>query len=240
MDFFKEQVKRGFQACKDDISEISSQQSQLNSGLIALEEENKLLKSQLREIRELLYDLNEKISNNQLNSISEELYKPAIKQEQASSFYVSDRKTNFLQNTQSIQNNSSIQNTQSNNINHDIQNLHSKKKTIQKKNNDFLLSQQEMPKNPNEALKQFKEKINKKSILKEKIIELIGERGLFLNELKFLFVDYYKYSSKATFYSYLKEVELEKSIRIERVNNKNVVYLEVHAREELLKKNHFK
>ena len=78
---------------------------------------------------------------------------------------------------------------------------------------------------PYEDLLKFKAKINKRDILKQKLISMIQEQGMFLAELKFLFVDHYKYCSKATFYNYLKELELEKIVEIKRERNKNYIYL---------------
>lgn len=77
---------------------------------------------------------------------------------------------------------------------------------------------------PYEALLAFKAKSNKREILKQKMLSMIGESGMNLSELKFMFVDHFKYCSKATFYNYLKELELERYIRVERENSKNFVY----------------
>jgi hypothetical protein len=70
-----------------------------------------------------------------------------------------------------------------------------------------------------DALIEFRTKQNKKEILKQKLMELVGN-GVTLSELKFLFVDYHKYTSKATFYSYFKELEFEKQINQEISKNK--------------------
>lgn len=86
---------------------------------------------------------------------------------------------------------------------------------------------------PYEALLAFKAKSNKRDLLKQKLLSLISENGMNLAELKFMFVDHFKYCSKATFYNYLKELELEKSIKIERENSKNFVYLTTHLRREI-------
>jgi len=78
---------------------------------------------------------------------------------------------------------------------------------------------------PYEALLAFKARANKREILKQKLVSMVGESGINLSELKFLFVEHYKYCSKATYYNYLKELELEKVIKIERENTKNYIYL---------------
>jgi len=76
-----------------------------------------------------------------------------------------------------------------------------------------------------EALLEFKAKSNKRELLKQKILSMIGEGGINLSELKFMFVEHFKYTSKATFYNYLKELELERQLKIERENSKNYVFL---------------
>lgn len=81
-------------------------------------------------------------------------------------------------------------------------------------------------KDPYEALLAFKAKVNKKDVLKQKMVSMVGDMGLNLSELKFMFVDHFKYCSKATFYNYLKELELEHMVRIERHHSKNIIYLE--------------
>jgi len=79
---------------------------------------------------------------------------------------------------------------------------------------------------PYEALLAFKAKSNKRELLKQKMISMLEENdGMILSELKFLFVDHYRYCSKASFYNYLKEIELEKYIKIERDSGKNKVFL---------------
>ena len=78
-------------------------------------------------------------------------------------------------------------------------------------------------KDPYEALLAFKAKANKRDVLKQKMLQMMGD-GMNLAELKFMFVDHFRYTSKATFYNYLKELEIERAIRIERNQSKNVVY----------------
>ncbi len=86
-------------------------------------------------------------------------------------------------------------------------------------------------KDPYEALLAFKAKANKREMLKQKLISMVGESGMNLSELKFMFIEHFRYCSKATFYNYLKELELEKVIRIERENSKNYIYLNSISRE---------
>lgn len=81
-------------------------------------------------------------------------------------------------------------------------------------------------KDPYEALLAFKARSNKKEYIKEKMLQLLEENdGMVLPELKFLLVDHFKYCSKASFYNYLREIEIEKYIKIDRVGGKNKVYL---------------
>jgi len=80
-------------------------------------------------------------------------------------------------------------------------------------------------KDPYEALLAFKAKSNKKELLKQKLVSMVSDNGINLSELKFLFVDHYKYTSKASFYNYLKEAELEGKLKTERINSKNIVFL---------------
>ncbi len=92
-------------------------------------------------------------------------------------------------------------------------------------------------KNQYDALIEFKAKQNKRAILKQKIISLVAN-GITLAELRFLYVDYNKYSSKATFYNYLKELEFENMIKIQRENSKNVVSIvDNYLKEEIINNN---
>lgn len=77
---------------------------------------------------------------------------------------------------------------------------------------------------PYEALLAFKAKANKRELLKKKIVSMISEGGMNLAELKFMFVEHFRYCSKATFYNYLKELELERAVRIERQQTKNIIF----------------
>lgn len=85
--------------------------------------------------------------------------------------------------------------------------------------------QTQQKKDPYEELLKFKARANKREVLKQKLQSMINEEGISLGELKFLFVEHYNYCSKATFYNYLKELELEDKVEIKRERNKNFVYL---------------
>ncbi len=93
------------------------------------------------------------------------------------------------------------------------------------KSNTNSINNSNTKQDPYEALLAFKAKSNKRELLKQKLISMITETGINLSELKFLFVDHYKYCSKATFYNYIRELEFEKYIIQKRENNKSFVYL---------------
>ncbi len=176
---FKEQVKKGFQACKDDISTLFDENNKLNSKIDILTTENLSLKSELSEIKSILNSFKDEFKN-----LSQELKEtkqivPEIQQQ--------------------------------------VQSTPISQKPIQ--------SQPTLPADPYEALLAFKAKTNKRDMLKQKMLSMVGENGLNLAELKFMIVDHFKYCSKATFYNYLKELELERHIKIEREHSKNIVYL---------------
>lgn len=105
------------------------------------------------------------------------------------------------------------------------------KRDVLKPTQRVIQRQPEKSKDPYEALLAFKAKANKRDMLKQKLLSMVGEQGLNLAELKFMFVEHFKYCSKATFYNYLKELELEKSVRVERENSKNFIYLNSMRRE---------
>lgn len=83
------------------------------------------------------------------------------------------------------------------------------------------------PKNqdPYEALLAFKAKSNKREMLKQKLISMINEGGMNLSELKFMFVEHFRYCSKATFYNYLKELEAEQTVTLKREQSKTFIHL---------------
>ena len=183
MENFKEQVKKGFAACKSDIEELKEENSSLKQMLLETKNTNETLSIQLLELQSQIKGLTlalEYIKDTQQPTISTE-------------HTTSPNKSPTLSLTQ-------------------------KSQTSERKPHNI-------PKDPYEALLAFKAKANKREMLKQKLISMIGESGMNLSELKFMFVEHFKYCSKATFYNYLKELELEKTIRIERENTKNFVYL---------------
>ncbi len=69
-------------------------------------------------------------------------------------------------------------------------------------------------------------KKNKSKIVKNKILEVLESKDVVeLSELKFFIVDQLKYTSKPSFYRYVKELELEKSILKEFLGSKTFIRL---------------
>ena len=65
---------------------------------------------------------------------------------------------------------------------------------------------------------------NRKQIVKEKILSHTQHSRTSPLELKKIFVDRYKYCSKATFYRYLNELETEGKINYISINNTKYIY----------------
>ncbi len=69
-------------------------------------------------------------------------------------------------------------------------------------------------------------KKNKSRIVKNKILEVLDFKGLVeLSDLKFLIVDQLHYTTKPSFYRYVKELELEKVIEKNFLGNKTFIKL---------------
>lgn len=101
--------------------------------------------------------------------------------------------------------------------------------------NSIQKSQKELIK---EALKEFtsqqkknslksefdrKFKKSKKSIIKQKIVEVIKTKPIYLADLKYYIVDQLNYCSKASFYRYIEEMKEELEIKNDLVNLKVLV-----------------
>lgn len=173
---FKEQVKRSFASCKQDITNLKEDNEKLQEEVSQLKQQNQQLNSTLESLNNTIYQL-----QNQINA---------------------------------MQQNQTIPNTQT--ITPDI----AQKKPTTKQEKSAA------EEDPYEALLAFKAKANKREVLKQKITSMISENGMLLSELRFMFVDHFRYCSKATFYNYLKELEYERVVKIERHNSKNVIFLE--------------
>ncbi len=199
---FKEQVKKGFQACKEDIETLFDENRQLSSSIENLSQENSQLKSQIGDLTQLLSSFKEEFKS--IHSQLEEIKnRPASHQQTTVAQEISTQSPSVLPQTQPSIPVPAV--TKS--------------------------AQEPIQQDPYEALLAFKAKTNKREMLKQKMMSLVGDNGMNLSELKFMIVDHFKYCSKATFYNYLKELELERHIKIERSHSKNIVYLAHLAKE---------
>lgn len=215
MEDFKEQVKKSFHACKGDIDALRVENSSLKDKLFILEQENRNLKSELREMNSSMTDMKAELKGlniaiNFIKEFNEKQQAVMGHQQQTLQPQVQPEIDNVAQNNQ-IRSEQTLyqqptQTTPSQHINFP------KQKPIQSED-------------PYEALLAFKARSNKREILKQKMVSMVGEGGMNLSELKFMFVDHFKYCSKATFYNYLKELELERYVKVERENSKNHIYL---------------
>ena len=68
-------------------------------------------------------------------------------------------------------------------------------------------------------------KRNKKAIIKQKMLDIIGNKKLTLPELKEEIVDFNSYCSKATFYRYYKELESKNIVSSKKQDNQNYICL---------------
>ena len=195
---FKEQVKKGFASCKQDISALQEQNDTLSSKVNHLEQENKQLQNQLNQMQDTLEEIKNSLQKSSLDSSQA----PPETQSQAQEPMATGSQAGTQQQAQApMTTQAQPQSQQQQAPSHNIQ-------------------------DPYEALLAFKAKANKKEVLKQKMTSMIGDMGMNLSELKFMFVDHFRYCSKATFYNYLKELELERQVRIERYQSKNIIFLE--------------
>jgi regulator of replication initiation timing len=201
---FKEQVKQSFSACKNDILQLFDENAQLKEQVSSLSSQNTQLHSDLQEMKSLLSQLTEQISDLQ-NQISQQ----------------TTQSTNAppLQPTQPHYSTSQSPSPQSPPPNF------APSPTLTSTSAPNSVASPVPRMDPYEALLAFKAKKNKREMLKQKMISMITDEGMILSELKFMFVDHFRYCSKATFYNYLKELEHEKEIVIQRKHSKNMVFL---------------
>ncbi len=90
-------------------------------------------------------------------------------------------------------------------------------KTLEKEKND---------KDPLKLEFERKLKKNKNKIVKNKILEVLENKDFQeLSDLKFLIVDQLQYTTKPSFYRYIKELELEKKIEKNYLGNKTFIKL---------------
>ncbi len=72
-----------------------------------------------------------------------------------------------------------------------------------------------------ESLSRFD--LDKKAVIKAKIIDAVAHAPMVLSRLKELVVDQNKYCSKASFYRYFEELRNEEKVSIVTMNGRNVV-----------------
>lgn len=233
MEDFKDQVKKSFNACKTDIESLKQENEHLKNKLFSINNENKSIKEENLNIKSQITELRAEIKGLSIaiNYIKEFSEKQMLAQNQTPQTAPTQPNSNQEYKTNS---NKTLSETYSQATEFsEMQSYHNpyndeidieEPLSIQKKPTRTKMPQQPPSKDPYEALLAFKAKANKKEILKQKLITMIGEGGMNLSELKFMFVDHFRYCSKATFYNYLNEMEMEKSIKIERQKNKNYIY----------------
>jgi hypothetical protein len=191
MEDFRDQVRKGFKSCKEDIDMVSNENQALKSKILFLEQENKNLKEDMSKTKDEMLEL------------KSELKGLTIAMNYIKEFNGAQSETSKVQRLESskderVESTPKPQNT---------------------------ITPQTKSQDPYEALLAFKAKKNKRDVLKKKMVSMVGENGLSLSELKFMFVDHFKYCSKATFYNYLKELEIEKNVKVERQSTGNYVKL---------------
>jgi hypothetical protein len=146
--------------------------------------------------------------------------------------YIKSFNENSNSQLNTIQNNSQIQQTQSAQAiqNQNIQPQQQIQQNYQSIPDSHIPT---IPADPYQALIAFKAKSNKREMLKQKLVSMVGDNGLNLSELKFMFVDHQKFVSKATFYNYLKELTAQGTITQELVNGKAHVFVTQILTDEL-------
>lgn len=197
MEDFKEQVRKSFQSCRSDIENLQEENNSLKEKVNELKEENSQLRERL---------VNQEAVSNQLKGELEGI-KIALDYIKSFQQYSSSNESAESSTTQ------------------EKEVVVDEKEEKPKKKESGSTSQQKDSSDPYEALLAYKARANKREVLKQKLVSMISENGIHLSELKFMFVEHFRYCSKATFYNYLKELELEKAIKVERENSKNFVYL---------------
>lgn len=204
---FKEQVKKSFSACRDDIEELKSNNISFKQIIEKINTDNEYknsivqnLQSQISTMQQTQSSLLQEIQflREEFSNLRNQTFQEEVKGNPNEQFYQSNNK---------IKDNSIKTNSKT-----DDENPKQMKR--------------EHKKDPYEALLEFKAKTNKRELVKQKILTTVPNGGMILSELRFLFVEHFNYCSKATFYNYLKELEYSRQIRIEREHSKNIVYLQ--------------
>lgn len=212
---FKEQIKKSFSACRDDIEELKSNNSYLKQVIEQLNTNDEHKNS-------IIQNLQSQISTMQQTQTSL-LQEIQLMREEFSS--LKNQSSNYQINQTQVESLSNPTNLNYSNSDGTYVDKNNNSNTNLEENQNKQVKK-ESKKDPYEALLEFKAKTNKRELVKQKILTTVPNDGMILSELRFLFVEHFNYCSKATFYNYLKELEYSKQIRIEREHSKNIVYLQ--------------
>jgi hypothetical protein len=220
MEEFKESTRRAFKQCRTDIDSLKIENEMLKEKLNSLGSTNSTLQTTISDLNSEMKGI--KIALDYIKSFNEnsnlKLSAQAIQNEN-------------IQNQPQTQQQVEPQATQSQNYQQpQAQPIYRPQQNYQSIPDSQIPS---MPVNSYDALIAFKAKTNKREMLKQKLISMIGENGMNLSELKFMFVDHQRFVSKATFYNYLKELEASGTITQERVNGKAHVFTTQIVTDEL-------
>lgn len=204
---FKEQVKKSFSACRDDIEELKSNNFYLKQIIEQLNTNDEHKNSIIQNLQSQISTMQQTQTSllQEIQSMREEF--STLKNQS-----LNQPPSESLSQHTTISNYSNKDESDTSNQNYE--------------NNTNKQVKKEPKKDPYEALLEFKAKTNKRELVKQKILTTVPNDGMILSELRFLFVEHFNYCSKATFYNYLKELEYSKQIRIEREHSKNIVYLQ--------------
>jgi chromosome segregation ATPase len=206
MEEFKESTRRAFKQCRTDIESLKIENDMLKEKLNSLGSTNSTLKTTILDLNSEMKGI--KIALDYIKSFTENSN--------------SQLSAQAIQN-QNIQTQKQVepQAKQSQNYQQQEYPIHQPQQNYQSIPDPHIPS---MPVNSYDALIAFKAKSNKREMLKQKLISMIGENGMNLSELKFMFVDHQRFVSKATFYNYLKELEASGTITQERVHGKAHIF----------------
>ncbi|MFP4402260.1 MAG: hypothetical protein ACLFPL_03420 [Candidatus Nanoarchaeia archaeon] len=227
---FKEQIKKSFSACREDIETLqhnsTHQSSQINELINQIKQRDdtiSMLQSQINSTQELFQQ-----TQKTLNIIQQTLQQMQSQMSMHTNSSMQQHPQQQNKNSSNITANTSQQFTLGKSNVSQSQDFYSAQLSTTSQTMRVKSNEQKMKKNkdPYEALLEFKAKINKKEVIKQKLLSTIPNEGMILSELRFLFVEHFEYCSKATFYNYLKELEYSKQIRTEREYSKNFVYLQ--------------
>lgn len=209
MEEFKESTRRAFKQCRTDIDSLKIENQILKEKLDSLSSTNSNLQNTITDLNAEIKGI--KIALDYIKSFNEN-----------SNSQLTPQQT--TQNIQQIQPQKQIPQQMQQQLPQPVQ------QNYQSIPDNHI---PQVPADPYEALLAFKAKSNKREVLKQKLVSMIGDNGMNLSELKFMFVDHQRFVSKATFYNYLKELEANGTITQERVNGKAHVFVSQIITDEL-------